>query len=476
MKLSKEIYYTKKTLSCFLVCFSVSILIIFLLSDISFATVRQKITPLDSEGHLKSPSKIFTYFAEKHHLSIENYSEIRARVKKGETLAKMLNPYGVTHAEIFSAAKNSRRVFDVHKIRSGRWYSIIKERSMPEKVKYFIYEKDDENYVVFDFGDPIKVHAAQQNINIKIRQVEGVIHTTLHDACLQLNLPSQVIAQLDSIYSNKLDLKTLHRNDRIRLAYEEKYILNKFVGSGNITAAVIVTRNGNYQAYRFTHDGKTGYYDEKGNSLEKSFLKYPLKYRKITSEFSLKRLHPVTKRYRSHPGIDFSAPKGTPVKSVGDGVVVFKGYCRSAGNYIKIDHPGTGISEYLHLSRFHPTIKKGRAVSKGDIIGYVGKTGYATGPHLDLRFMVNGSYVDYRKLKLPDGTPLPEVAKQQFAKEVAMITSKWQLSSTQISMNIKDSDGKRRVLPRDESMDSAEIPSGSVIRPNPSDKSFPNGS
>ncbi len=416
-----------------LILLSVSASLFF--PDTSSATVSKKITSLDTEGKLKSPSEMFIYFASMNGLNINNYSETRAMVKKGQTLVHLLKPHGLTHAAIFESAKVSKKVFDVRKIRSGRFYSVIKDRKKNNPIRYFIYEKNAEHYVVFDFGKPLKVHAARKKIELKTRQAEGAINTTIYDTALQLNLTPKLIKGLKSIFRNTLNLKNLHKGDRLKVAYQEKYILNKSVGIGQITAAVIQCPPENYQAYHFTINGKAGYYDEKGNSLEKSFLKSPLKYRKITSGFCSRRLHPVKNKYQSHPGVDFAAPRGTPVKCVGDGVVIFKGYSKSAGNYIKINHPGTGISEYLHFSRFHPSIKKNKKVSKGDIIGYVGSTGCATGPHLDLRFMVNGRYVDYRKLKLPDGTPISEEEKPMFMKQIALINSQWKQTTTKISLN-----------------------------------------
>lgn len=425
-------------ISCFLF---LSFLSLFLYPDNLFATVDRSAISLDASNYSHGPSRAFSYFAKMNHLSLDDYTEIRDRVKKGQTLTAILEPHGVSRAAIFEAAAAARNVFDVRTIRSGRWYTILRMRNGDEALQYFIYETSPEKYVVFDFTGPIKVYAGHNKIQLKSRHVRGEVSTTLQTLLDDLHVPSDIVSQLERLFGHRLHMDRLQKGDRVQVVYEEKYLRDKQVGTGHLMAASIETDEGGYQAFRYTVDGRSGYYDEDGKSLEKSFLKEALKYRKITSGFSNRRFHPVKRRYQSHPGIDYAAPRGTPVKSVGDGIVIFKGYCRSAGNYVKIKHPGVGISEYLHFSRFHPSVKKGAAVSKGQVIGYVGSSGYATGPHLDLRFMIDGRYVDYSKLSLPDGMPIVETEKKRFLKHVAMIESRWLDPGTMVSMTDSSGDG-----------------------------------
>ncbi|MBF0200981.1 MAG: peptidoglycan DD-metalloendopeptidase family protein [Desulfamplus sp.] len=476
--------------------FSISILIsLFALSipDISLSKPFVQKAPTTSPPYLDdkdSPSRTFKYFAKTQNLSMENFSEIRGRVRQGDTLAKILNPHGLTNALIFKSAKASKQIFDVKKIRSGKWYSIILDRRQQNSVRYFIYEKDIETYVVFNFGDEVKVNIANKKVEMRTRHIHLAIEGCLDKTLVRHGLPRELTAALKGIFDQSPNLDDLRAGDRVQLAFEEKYIMDRSSGFAHVKAAVITTSKGRYQAYRFTHNGRTGYYDEKGKCLGKAFLKYPLEYRAITSGFTTKRLHPVTKKYRSHPGIDFAASMGTPVKSVGDGIVIFKGYCKSAGNYIKIDHPGVGISEYLHFSKFHPSIKRGVAVSKGDIIGYVGKTGYATGPHLDLRFMINGRYVDYTTLELPDGSPVPEEEMPRYMNDVAMTASLWKQGSTKVTMNLLDrflqpyrgefrkNNSPQLPFPSIKSVPNTAMPSPAVPttpKLNPSDRSFTGG-
>ncbi|MBF0573024.1 MAG: M23 family metallopeptidase, partial [Desulfamplus sp.] len=261
--------------------------------------------------------------------------------------------------------------------------------------------------------------------SVKIKQVAGIVKSNLRKTLVKMGLNKKLINHLSSIFKNTPALSNIQTGDLVQIAYQEKYINDKLVKTGVITAAIITSKKKSYQAYRFTYNGKHGYYDEKGNSLESSFLKEPLRYKEVASGFSARRLHPIKQMFQPHNGIDYAAPTGTPIKSVGDGVVIFKGYAESAGNYLKIEHPGRGISEYMHLSKFHKSMKVNKKVSKGDIIGYVGATGYATGPHLHLGFIVNNRYIDYRKLKLPQGTPLPKKFRNIFFQHVAMLNKQW---------------------------------------------------
>ncbi|MBF0377990.1 MAG: peptidoglycan DD-metalloendopeptidase family protein [Desulfamplus sp.] len=270
-----------------------------------------------------------------------------------------------------------------------------------------------------------KQNISDREANVRIKQVSGIVKNTLRKTLVKMGLNKKLINHLSSIFKNTPALSNIQKGDIVQIAYQEKHINGKLVKTGVITAAIITSKKKSYQAYRFTYNGKHGYYDEKGNSLESSFLKEPLRYKEISSGFSARRLHPIKHIFQPHNGIDYAAPTGTPIKSVGNGVVIFKGYAESAGNYLKIKHPGTGISEYMHLSKFHKSMKVNKKVSKGDIIGYVGATGYATGPHLHLGFIVNNQYVDYRKLKLPHGTPLPKQFRNIFFQHVAMLNKQW---------------------------------------------------
>lgn len=381
-----------------------------------------EVAPLSESISKVPPKQPVNYYG----MNFDNYSVTTSVVRKGQTLASLLKPHHVSLSTILKTACVSKKTFNVRRIKAGQPYTLLKHPSPDARVKYLIYDLNHEEYVVFDFESPISVYRGRKNVETRRRVLKGTITDNFWQEAKSAHLTETLICEMADIFSSSIDFRQFHKGDTYKIIYEEKYIRNTCVGTGNIIAAKVTCGTELYQAFRFSNGGLTGYYDEKGRRLERSFLKSPLKYRKITSGFTMKRLHPVTHKYRSHPGIDYAAPMGTPVRSVGDGTVIAKGYNRTSGNYLKINHPGVGISEYLHFSRFHSGIKKNKVVAKGDIIGYVGRTGLATGPHLDLRFMKNGKYVDYRKLKLPDGKPVPRKIMPVFQQQVALINARWE--------------------------------------------------
>jgi murein DD-endopeptidase MepM/ murein hydrolase activator NlpD len=207
----------------------------------------------------------------------------------------------------------------------------------------------------------------------------------------------------------------LQKGDAYKIYYTKLYVDNKYVGLGKVKAADFIHQNNDYYAFYFEQNGDGDYFDENGNSLERTFLKAPLKYRRISSRFSNSRYHPILKIRRPHHGVDYAAAEGTPVHSIGDGVVIKKGYQRrGAGRYVKIKHNGTYTTQYAHLRAFAKGLKTGMKVKQGQLIGYVGHTGLATGPHLDFRFFKNGRAIDPLKVKSPPAKPVDKKYKVQF--------------------------------------------------------------
>src|SRR5690606_8324805 len=190
------------------------------------------------------------------------------------------------------------------------------------------------------------------------------------------------------------------------------------IDAGRIISAAFSHNGKEFQAYYFKPDDHSegGYYDENGNSLKRSFLKAPLKFVRISSRYSKRRLHPVQKVWKAHLGTDFAAPTGTPIVSTGDGVVVESQFTRSNGNYVKVKHNNTYTTQYLHMSR--RAVKRGQRVKQGEVIGYVGSTGLATGPHVCYRFWKNGKQVDPLRLNIKMAAPLPEKYKDAFQNHI----------------------------------------------------------
>lgn len=343
-----------------------------------------------------------------------------ARVKSGQTLSAILGRYRVPATVIYQAAAESESVFDVRRISAGRRYTVVRESSDGQRVKYFIYDQAPETFVVFDFDETVRVYPVRKSLKVRTRRVSGVIDTSMWDAFAARQMNPNLVLQLADIFASKIDFRRLQAGDRFDLAYEERFAGGKPIDSGTIQMAVLISGGHAYQAFRFkSPDGRIGYYDENGRNVQKAFLMSPLKYTRVTSGFAERRLHPIKNLYERHPAIDYAAPAGTPVMSVSDGIVSKTSYCPTGGKYITIRHSGSYTSQYLHLSAFKSDIAKNAVVTKGEVIGFVGSTGLATGPHLDFRFMKNGRYVDFASVELPSGEPVATECRQQFERKVA---------------------------------------------------------
>ena len=327
-------------------------------------------------------------------------------INEHQNLAKILTAYNVPYSVINEAAKKSKPVFDVRRLKAGNPYCIIRQPDSDKSVRYFVYEQDPINYVVYDLGNPINVYAGKKPVQTKIRRASGVIRSSLSQTFYRLGLDYELVYRLSDVYAWTLDFHHLAKGDHFRFLYEEKYADGISVGLGRVTAARFHHKGEDFYGFYYQKNGSGMYYDKNGNSLEKAFLKAPVRYSRITSHPSKRRLHPILKKYRPHLGTDYAAPTGTPIHSIGDGVIMKKGYNRGFGRYAAIRHNGVYKTQYLHMSRIVKGIKPGRKVKRGEIIGYVGSSGLATGPHLCFRFWKNGRVFNHLKANLPEGASL----------------------------------------------------------------------
>ncbi|HDH50186.1 MAG TPA: M23 family metallopeptidase, partial [Nitrospirae bacterium] len=247
--------------------------------------------------------------------------------------------------------------------------------------------------------------------------------------------------ELSDIYAWDIDFLTDIRNgDTVKIMVEELWSGEVFRGFGNILAAEFLNNGQMHYAFRFEHDGYADYYDDNGRSLRKTLLKSPLKFTHISSHFSRKRFHPILRIYRPHLGVDYAAPAGTPVSAAGGGTVLFAGYKGQNGKMVKIRHSGGFETYYGHLSRIPKRVRKGRKISQGDIIGYVGSTGLATGPHLDYRIRQNGKFVNPLKIRLPRGKAVPKSLMAEFKK----VISDMETRLTSLTRPLVASTGKKK--------------------------------
>lgn len=345
----------------------------------------------------------------------DSFSVIKGAVKEGQTLGEILYSNHINHAQIAEIVQKSKGIFDFRRVNSGKEYTVICSKDSSEKVNYFIYRENPTSYIVFDLTAGIDVYRGEKEITTKLTRSYGKINSSLSESVDDLAISPRVSIKLAEIYAWTIDFFKIQKGDAFNVYYENNYIENEYIGIGRILAAEFTHKNQKFYAFYYNENDNYGeYFDEKGRTLRKAFLKAPLDFYRISSRFSRNRKHPVTGQWKGHFGTDYAAPKGTPIMTTANGTVQRAGYTRNNGNFVKIRHNGTYTTQYLHMSKIKPGIKKGVYVEQGETIGYVGSTGLATGPHVCYRFWKNGKQVDPYRQKLPPGDPIKEANKGEY--------------------------------------------------------------
>lgn len=344
----------------------------------------------------------------------DSFEIVQGVIGRNQMLGNLLNAYGVTNRQIFDISNLPPDEFNERKVKAGNKYALFLEKDSAAKVAYFVYEKDIVNYAVIHFEDSIHVENKAKPENVLLREVSGEISTSLWDAIQEIETSPMLAIELEELYAWSIDFFDLQVGDRFKVIYDESYVDSNSIGITEIHGAWFYHSGHEFWAFPFVQDSVRSFFDEEGNSLRKAFLKAPLRFHHISSRFSNSRLHPILKIRRPHHGVDYAAPTGTPVHAIGDGQVFAKAYQRGGGNYVKIKHNSVYSTTYMHLSKFGKGIQVGTYVKQGDIIGYVGSTGLATGPHLDFRFYKNGQAIDPLKVEAPPVEPVHDSLRVDF--------------------------------------------------------------
>lgn len=346
----------------------------------------------------------------------EKFREISGIIKKGETLFEIFKRYGLDIAELFKLKEASANVHRLKKLNPGQHYKIIIDSR--DQINSFIYWINDDEILNISRTDA-GYNATRVPIYYEKRllHIGGFIKDNLISSLGEGKEKLLLALQLSDIFAWDIDFTTdLRNDDMFKIVVEGLYLDGNFRKYGDIVAAEFTNNGKVYPAYRFEYDGEADYYDSEGNSLRKAFLKAPLSFRRISSSFSRGRYHPILKINRPHHGIDYAAPAGTPVSAVGDGTVIFSGYKGQYGKLVTIRHPNGYKTYYGHLSRIHGNGRSGSKVRQGDIIGYVGSTGLATGPHLHYEVRINNQPINPGTMKIPRGKPVPKMLVADFLK------------------------------------------------------------
>lgn len=355
-------------------------------------------------------------------IACKGYDITELEIASGETVGKILNRYGISAAKIDKLDKAAKDVYSLTKIKAGNKYTIFSHNTTNESgeqvaiADHMVYHINKVDYVVFDLtADEPTVTLASKPRDIVRKRAEATITSSLWDAIVGQGLSYALAAEFEDIYQWTVDFFHIQEGDSFTVIYDDEVVDGESIKIGRIWGAKFVHRDKEYYAIPFVTDGnKIEYWEFNGESLKKQMLKAPLKYTRISSKFTYKRLHPVHKVYKPHTGVDYAAPAGTPVHSVADGTVIFAGWGGGGGNTIKIKHAGGLQTGYLHLKGFAKGIKVGAYVTQGQTIGYVGSTGTSTGPHLDYRVWQNGTPIDPLKITQQPSEPIGEKYRAEF--------------------------------------------------------------
>jgi murein DD-endopeptidase MepM/ murein hydrolase activator NlpD len=346
----------------------------------------------------------------------DSFQVTRGIIKPGQVLGEILYRNHIDHTQIDKIVKASKGIFDVKRAKAGQPFTVFCTKDSNAIAKCFIYEESATNYIVFDLRDGIQVYRGEKEVEMRMRTASGEITSSLWNAIMDNNMSPALVMELSNIYAWTIDFFRIQKGDKFKVFYEERFVEDEFVGIGRVWAAKFIHQGEDFYAFYFREEGENfgDYFDDESKTLRKAFLRAPLNFSRISSKYSKRRRHPVTGRVKPHLGTDYAAPKGTPILTTANGSIVVASYTRNNGNFVKIRHNNTYTTQYLHMSKIKSGIRKGVHVKQGDIIGYVGSTGLATGPHVCYRFWKNGRQVDPYKEKLPPSEPMKEQSKEPF--------------------------------------------------------------
>jgi murein DD-endopeptidase MepM/ murein hydrolase activator NlpD len=337
------------------------------------------------------------------------YQVDSSRVHDGETFSGLLGRLGLGARDSYTLVQRSDSIFDVRRMRSGNpveaYYSAD---SSGRRLEYLVYHNDRVRSTIFKCRDSLSAWVFDKPVE-KVRKTADItITSSLWNDMIAAGASPLLIVELADIYAWTVNFFGLQDGDRFRVIYNQTESEGQVISIDNIEFAIYDSGTFSASAIRFDQgDGGNKYWNEKGESLRKAFLKAPLRYNRISSRFTYHRKHPITGKVRPHTAVDYAAPTGTPVHAIGDGTVTLCGWDGSGGgNRIRIKHMNGYETCYMHLSKFASGIKTGARVAQGQTIGYVGSTGHSTGPHLDFRVWKDGTPVDPLKMISPPSEPL----------------------------------------------------------------------
>lgn len=381
------------------------------------------------ESEILTPNQDIPKHIEQFGFNFIDFNVLHDTIKRGDTFGNIIEGQNIGDKKVFDIIKKIKDSFDVRSIKIGKPYTFLRSKDRYKKLQYMVYQPDRVNYYIIDFKDSISVSKFTRPIRITQRTIAGELEGSLSQSLKKHKVDASLASKLTKVYAWSIDFFKLKKGDQFGITFTERYINDTIYDGVDSLKACFFEYNGKMiYAFPFAQNeatGKIDYYDENGKAMKNFFLKAPLKYVNITSRFTKNRFHPVQLIWKAHKGTDYAAPTGTPIMATAAGIVEQTGYTAGNGNFVKLKHDKTYSTQYLHMSRI--LVRRGQRVTQGQVIGKVGSTGLASGPHVCYRFWKNGVQVDALKLKLPNSQPMDSKNLPRFKAQIEPL--KWVLDS-----------------------------------------------
>ena len=357
---------------------------------------------------------------EKFGFKYNDFNVSNDTIQNGDTFGSILNQQNLGEQKAYEIIEKVKDSFDVRIMRIGKPFTLFRSKDRNKKLQAFVYQPDRGSYYVIDLRDSVRVFKKVRPVTFKKKTIAGSLNGSLSEAIEKEGVDAALASKITKIYAWSIDFFKLKRGDKFGITFTERYIDDTiYDGVDSLKAAFFEYKGKKIYAFPFEQNqgsGKLDYFDDEGKALKNFFLKAPLKFVNITSHFAKNRFHPVQMIWKAHKGTDYAAPTGTPIMTTASGVVEQTGFTAGNGNFVKVKHDRTYSTQYLHMSKI--LARRGQHVNQGDIIGKVGSTGLATGPHVCYRFWKNGVQVDALRLKLPNSEPMNKQNLPRFLTQI----------------------------------------------------------
>ena len=383
-----------------------------------------------NEKKIPKPIEISNEIIEKqdinYGLDFNKFSSEEHKIKRGDTFGDILENNGIDYPEVYQILQKIKSSINIRKLQIGKPYTLLFTKDSISAPKYFIYHPGPLSYTVVHLRDSIYGEKVEKPIRIVELQATGTIKSSLYETMINSGYNSMLTYFLADVYAWTIDFTRLDKGDRFKVIYTEKFVDDSIsIGIEKIKAAYFEHRGKGLYAFEFISDQNKGiidYFDDRAKNLRRAFLKSPVKFSRISSRYNLKRKIAYYGRVKPHKGTDYAAPVGTPIMATANGRVTESRYASGNGNYVKIRHNNKYSTQYLHMKR--RKVRVGQYVNQGDVIGWVGMTGYTSGPHVCYRFWKNGRQVDPYKQKLPEAKPISTSLKAEFFEKIIPLKTK----------------------------------------------------